>query len=160
MVAVTLVAIELQKLGFQAEKGLDKHFYTPAKEDKKTVQTLEAPEEQLKLLTSLSNADAGDFLGESLREMDTWRTRFNELAEAWQIGDAQGLDKMLTESFKDFPALQKRFIWDRNRKWSGSVEKWLQGDKNVLVVVGAGHLVGKESVVDLISRKGYKVEQR
>ena len=64
MVAVTLVAIELQKLGFQAEKGLDKHFYTRAKEDKKTVQTLEAPEEQLKLLTSLSDAaDPADPVG-------------------------------------------------------------------------------------------------
>ena len=106
------------------------------------------------------DAEAGDFLAESLREMDTLRTRFNELAEAWQIGDAPSLDKMLTESFKDFPALQKQFVTDRNRKWTSSVEKWLQGDKNVLVVVGAGHLVGKESVVDLISRKGYKVEQR
>jgi uncharacterized protein YbaP (TraB family) len=27
-------------------------------------------------------------------------------------------------------------------------------------VVGAGHLVGKDSVVDLLTAKGYKVEQR
>jgi uncharacterized protein YbaP (TraB family) len=72
MVAVTLVALELQKLGFSAEKGLDKHFYSRAKEDKKSIRALETPDEQLKLLTSLNDLEAGDFLGQSLRDMATW----------------------------------------------------------------------------------------
>jgi len=160
MVAVTLVALELQKLGFDAEKGLDKHFYTRAKEDKKSLQWFETPDEQLKLLTSLNDLEAGDFLGQSLREMSTWKTQFDALVEAWRIGDTQGLDKILAEYSKEYPAMQKRFFTDRNQKWLSKIEKLLQGDKDALVVVGAGHLVGKDSVVDLLSRKGFKVEQR
>jgi uncharacterized protein YbaP (TraB family) len=160
MVAVTLVALELQKLGFSAEKGLDKHFYNRAKEDKKSLQELETPDEQLKLLTSLNDIEAGDFLGQSLNEMATWKTQFNALVEAWRVGDTKGLEEILTESFKKYPAMQKKFLTGRNEKWLGKIEKLLQGDKNVVVIVGAGHLVGKDSVVDLLTRKGFKAEQR
>ena|SRR5688572_7167507 len=160
MVAVTLVALELQKLGFSAEKGLDKHFYARAKEDNKSIQELEAPEEQLKLLTSLDDIEAGDFLGQSLSEMATWKTQFNALVEAWRVGDTKGLEEILTESFKKYPAMAKKFLTSRNEKWLGKIEKLIQGDKNVVVIVGAGHLVGKDSVVDLLTRKGLKVEQR
>ena len=160
MVAVTLVAMELQKLGFSAEKGLDKHFYTRAKEDSKSIQELETPDEQLKLLTSLNDIEARDFLGQSLSEMATWKAQFDALVEAWRIGDIKGLDKIITEYTKDYPAMQKRFFTNRNQKWLAKIEKLLQGDKDVLVVVGAGHLVGKDSVVDLLTRKGFKAEQR
>ena len=160
MVAVTLVAVELQKLGYSAEKGLDKHFYTRAKEDNKSLQQFETPDEQLKLLTSLSDIESGDFLGQSLNEMATWKTQFNAMAEAWRAGDTKGLEEILTESFKKYPAMEKKFLTGRNEKWMGKIEKLIQGDKNVLIIVGAGHLVGKDSVVDLLTRKGFKVEQR
>ena len=160
MMALTLVALELQKLGFSAEKGLDKHFYTRAKEDTKSIQTLETPDEQLKLLSSLNDLEAGDFLGQSLREMATWKTQFSAMVEAWRVGDTQGLEQILRDSFKEYPAMQKKFLTGRNEKWMGKIEKLLQGDKDVLVVVGAAHLVGKDSVVDLLSRKRYKAEQR
>jgi len=160
MVAVTLVAVELQKLGYSAEKGLDKHFYTRAKEDNKSLQEFETPEEQLKLLTSLSDIESGDFLGQSLSEMATWKTQFNTMVEAWRAGDTKGLEEVLTDSFKKYPAMEKRFLTGRNEKWLSKIEKLVQGDKNVLIIVGAGHLVGKDSVVDLLTRKGFKVEQR
>ncbi|HEX5220914.1 MAG TPA: TraB/GumN family protein [Verrucomicrobiae bacterium] len=160
MVAVTLIALELQKLGFSAEKGIDKHFYARAREDQKSIQELEAPEEQLKLLTSLNDIEAGDFLGQSLSEMAVWRTQFSAMVEAWRVGDTKGLEKILTESFERYPALEKKFLTSRNEKWLGKIEKLLQGDKNVLIVVGAAHLAGTDSVVDLLTRKGFKVEQR
>ena len=36
----------------------------------------------------------------------------------------------------------------------------MRENKNVLFVVGAGHLVGPESVVDLLKEKGYQVKQQ
>jgi len=54
----------------------------------------------------------------------------------------------------------KKLLLDRNRAWIPKLEEFLKSDKAVLVVVGAGHLVGKDSVVELLTAKGYKVEQR
>jgi len=35
----------------------------------------------------------------------------------------------------------------------------LNGQKNAIVIVGAGHLVGKEGVVELLKSKGWKITQ-
>jgi len=35
----------------------------------------------------------------------------------------------------------------------------LRGEKNAIVIVGAGHLVGNEGVVELLKKKGLKVTQ-
>ena len=160
MVALTLVALELQKLGYEGEKGLDKHFHTRAKEDKKSLEALETPDDQIKVLAGLDDLEAKDYLGQTFQEMSIWKTQFDALVEAWRVGDTQTLDKILNDSFKEYPTVQKRFLTDRNEKWMGKIEELLQSDKDALVVVGAAHLVGKDSVVDRLSRKGFKVEQR
>jgi hypothetical protein len=40
------------------------------------------------------------------------------------------------------------------------IENFMQQKHNVLVIVGAGHLVGPNSVVNILQQKGYKVEQK
>ena len=40
-----------------------------------------------------------------------------------------------------------------------ALEELAQGSKNTIVIVGAGHLVGKEGVVELLRKKGYKITQ-
>ena len=56
--------------------------------------------------------------------------------------------------------MHKKLLLDRNRSWIAKLEQLLRNEKDVLVVVGAGHLVGKDSVVELLAAKGYKIEQR
>ena len=48
---------------------------------------------------------------------------------------------------------------DRNERWLPKIQEWAQGNKNVLVVVGAGHLVGNNGLVELLRKKGLKVTQ-
>ena len=66
----------------------------------------------------------------------------------------------MLDSFREYPLMHKKLMIDRNRAWIPKLEQFLKGDKDVLVVVGAGHLVGKDSVVELVATKGYKLEQR
>jgi uncharacterized protein YbaP (TraB family) len=40
------------------------------------------------------------------------------------------------------------------------IEKFVEQGGGVMVVVGAAHLVGKDSVVEMLKAKGYSVEQR
>ena len=57
-------------------------------------------------------------------------------------------------------------VWTRgtvvygNRNWLPKIEEFLRGDKNTIVIVGAGHLVGKDGVVELLRKKGLKVTQQ
>ena len=47
-----------------------------------------------------------------------------------------------------------------NRKWVPKIEALLNDDKNYLVIVGTGHLVGQGSVIDLLRKDGIGATQR
>ena len=62
---------------------------------------------------------------------------------------------------KESPALFRKLTTDRNLKWLPQIEKMLQDPKNdYLVVTGALHMVGSDGLVELLRRKGYRVEQK
>jgi uncharacterized protein YbaP (TraB family) len=48
---------------------------------------------------------------------------------------------------------------DRNRQWLPRLESFLAQSDICMVIVGAGHLVGKGSVIELLKERGYTVEQ-
>ncbi|MEE9913627.1 MAG: TraB/GumN family protein [Deltaproteobacteria bacterium] len=48
---------------------------------------------------------------------------------------------------------------NRNRKWMKKIEGLLAGGSGTMVIVGVAHLAGRDSVVDLLRRRGYQVVQ-
>ena len=99
-------------------------------------------------------------LGGSARILKRKLGLAGDLVKNWKSGNAEKLHQLLHKSFKDYPNLSDRLLIQRNLKWVGKVEAAMGNDKNVLFVVGAGHLVGPESVVDLLRRAGYEVKQQ
>ena len=83
----------------------------------------------------------------------------DELLAAWRSGDATAMAKLLQEGFDEYPDLYRPLTVERNRKWIPQIEQLLDDRDDYLVVVGALHLVGTDSVIDLLERKGYKVKQ-
>jgi uncharacterized protein YbaP (TraB family) len=45
----------------------------------------------------------------------------------------------------------------RNANWSRLIEKRLKQPGTTMIAVGAGHLAGPESVLELLKRGGYRV---
>lgn len=160
MVATTLLMLELQKQGFDPQNGVDQHFHKRAVEDTKKLDEFETPEFQMSLLSGLTEKESEEVLAQTLKDLDILKKQFDELAAAWTTGDVKAMDKLIVDTFREYPSMHKKFLLDRNRAWIAKLEKLLQGDKDALVVVGAGHLIGKDSVVDLLAGKKYKVEQR
>jgi uncharacterized protein YbaP (TraB family) len=60
---------------------------------------------------------------------------------------------------RKYPAIFKTFLTDRNERWVPKIEDLLRSGQNVFVVVGAGHLVGTNGVVELLKKKGFAVQQ-
>ena len=79
---------------------------------------------------------------------------------AWRSGDTAALARLMTGEYEDFPDLYRRLTVDRNRAWVGRLAALLNDRDDYLVVVGALHLVGPESVVDLLRQRGYQVTQQ
>lgn len=159
LAALTLAVLELTKLGFDPEYGVDKHFHKRAEKAGKEFVALESVEFQVDLVTSFGKTEAEDLLKATLKDLKRSRSIFGELTSAWEKGDSEKLESLLNDSMKEVPDLFKRMVTDRNKSWVPRIEEMLKGKQTAIVIVGAGHLAGKESVVDLLRAKGYKVEQ-
>lgn len=159
MVAVALLGMELQKLGFNPEQGVDKYFFDKAKQDQKQIVPLETIDFQLGLFAGLSKEEEDAMLKETLQEITSFKKILTEMTDAWKTGDTKKLDELILDAMRQFPQIHKKLLLDRNKEWSAKIEKLLAEGKNVFVVVGAAHLIGKDSVVDLLTKKGLKVPQ-
>ena len=160
LVATDLAAQELKKLGFDPIYGVDIYFFNRAKADSKQIGFLEPVEFQLDLLGNMDKHDQNNFLSQTLKDLEVVNELSGDLVKFWKSGDAEKLHELLYKSFKPFPGLYDRLLIQRNKKWVKEIEGAIRGNKNVLFVVGAGHLVGPESVVDLLRKNGYRVKQQ
>ena len=159
LASVSVVAVELQKLGFNPNQGIDEHFHSRAKADKKEIRGLETIDFQINLFTNLSREEDELFLKSMLEDVDRFPKIFADVIDAWKSGNAAKIESLLLEITRKYPSIHRRFLTDLNRAWLPKIEELLRSDKNVFVVVGMAHLVGKEGVVDLLKKKGFRVEQ-
>jgi len=159
-VAQDLAMKELQRMGFNLIYGVDFHFFNKATADGKETDFLESPEFQIDLIGNMVARDQNDFLNQTLKELEVVNELAGDLVESWKHGDADKLHELLHKSFKDYPDLHDRLLIQRNKRWIKKIEGAIRKNKNVLFVVGAGHLVGPDSVVDLLKKRGYKVKQQ
>jgi uncharacterized protein YbaP (TraB family) len=108
----------------------------------------------------MDKQDQNAFLNQTLKELALADELAGGLIKFWKAGDAARLHDLLSKSFKNYPGLYDRLLIQRNKKWVKEIEGTIRGNKSVLFVVGAGHLVGPQSVVDLLEKKGYQVKQQ
>jgi hypothetical protein len=159
-VALTLTTLELQRLGYNSQYGIDMYFFGKAQSGGKEIGFLEPPEYQIDLLGNMTGKDQNDFLKQTLKDLELIGELAGDLVNSWKSGNADKLHELLHRSFKDYPNLNDRLLIQRNLKWVKEVEEAMRQNKNVLFVVGAGHLVGPESVVDLLRKNGHEVKQQ
>ena len=159
-VALTLTTLELQRMGYNPNYGIDVYFFNKANADGKEIGYLEPAEFQINLLGKMVEEDQFDFLSQTLNDLEVVNELAGDLVRSWKNGDGDKLHELLSKSFNDYPQLHDRLLIQRNKNWLGQIEGAMRKNKNVLFVVGAGHLVGPESVVDLLKKKGYQVKQQ
>ena len=159
MAAMTLEVLEIQKLGVDETHGLDLHYYHIAKEEGKRIVPLETVDFQLGLITDFTKEEGEAMMKSELKDIDTASQQFDELMQSWRTGDTKKLASLLNDGMVEFPAIFKRLLTDRNDRWVPKVQEFLSGNKNVAVIVGAGHLVGSYGVVEMLKNKGFKVTQ-
>jgi uncharacterized protein YbaP (TraB family) len=159
-IALTLTTMELQRMGYNPAYGIDVYFFNKASADGKEIDYLEPAEFQINLLGKMAEQDQRDFLSQTLNDLEIVNKLSGDLVKSWKDGDADKLHELLSKSFNDYPHLHHRLLIQRNKNWIDHIEDAMRKNQNVLLVVGAGHLVGPESVVDLLKKKGYQVKQQ
>ena len=159
-VAIQIEIAQLLRLGFSPQYGIDVHFFGKAKSAGKEIRFLESTEFQINLFGSMDKQDQNAFLKQTLKELELADELAAGLVKFWKAGDLSRLHELLSKSFMNYPDLYDRFLIQRNKKWVKEIEAMMRENKNILFIVGAGHLVGPESVIDLLGKKGYRVTQQ
>ena len=160
LLAVTLTTLELQRLGFSPAYGIDVHYFGRARSDKKKIHFFESIQYQLSLLGDMGAEDQKAFLGQTLKDLEIAGDMADDMIEYWSRGQTDKLYTLLFKSFEGYPEIEDRLLIQRNKDWVKKIETLLEEPEDVFIVVGAGHLIGPQSVVDLLRQKGYKVKQR
>jgi uncharacterized protein len=158
-VALSLLSIKLQKMGFDPNFGLDRVLADKAKSSGKAICGLETLEFQAGLLDQLSSADQDSMLRQTLAELDVLDKSLEQIVESWNAGDAGALEQLLLAGMKEYPDLYEKIVVDRNRRWLADLIKMLEQGNKTLAVVGAAHLVGRNGLIELLKQRGYTVEQ-
>jgi uncharacterized protein YbaP (TraB family) len=159
--ALTLSALELMHLGFDPSFGIDVYFLSKA-QGKKKILELESVDYQIELLSGFSDEEQEIFLYSTMMNSNIIRNDINMILEAWTTGNAGGIESILEKSMRvdaDMTAIAEKMIYKRNRNMSSKIEEFLKTEKTYFVVVGAGHLVGKDGIVEILKTQGYHIEQ-
>ncbi|MBX2864325.1 MAG: TraB/GumN family protein [Leptolyngbyaceae cyanobacterium MAG.088] len=156
---LNLTISKLLQLGFEPSYGVDAYFFNQATLAQKDTLTLETIEEQLGFLDNMPVAVQADLVKQTILELETLETVVGSMVAAWHSGDVPTFESLTLEGFEDFPEVYDALLVQRNQNWMPEIESFINQPEDYLVIVGAAHLVGEDSVVQLLQNKGYSIEQ-
>ena len=159
LVAMAVLDQEMARRGYLPEHGVEQTLARRAARQGKPIEGLETAAEQFAMLASMPLPTQKRFLQMTLDESAELDQELADMLAAWRTGNTAALAAMLEEESQTFPDLYRRLTIERNRAWVQQIDRMLESRDDYLVVVGAMHLVGPESVVDLLRRRGHRVTQ-
>lgn len=159
-VAEAISQLQLAQMGFDPQSGVEMFFLEHARSDGKSIAGLETAHDQIALFEAMSLDAQAQYLIASLEQAHDLPKQVDEMVHAWQRGDTAWFNSQLAQELGRDPVLYQAVLASRNRKWIPKIEALLKADQNYLVIVGTGHLVGRDSVLDLLKKDGFTATQR
>jgi uncharacterized protein len=125
----------------------------------KPIGELESNIEQLTFFDKLPEAAQRKLLEGAIEDNKAMNAEFGGMLQAWTRGDIQGIARTFDRDLSESPAMQQALIRKRNANWSKWIEQRMSQPGAVMIAVGAGHLAGQDSVVEMLKKDGYKVRR-
>jgi hypothetical protein len=88
--------------------------------------------------------------------MEKMSAMLPRMLAVWNSGDAEGLDRVMNEGIGDNPELRRMLLGARNEKWAEWIDERMDRPGTVFMAVGAGHLVGHDSVQTFLQKRGFQ----
>lgn len=152
----SLPVIVWQQQGYT--DGIDKILFDKAKLAGKQLGELETLDQQLAALASLKEIDPNLLIDETLTELESPTFSINNLIKDVFSGDIQGLavflERMKAEGMESF---YENLVVKRNKAWINKIDNFISDGVPTFIVVGALHLVGDDSVLNMLKQQGYRI---
>ena len=165
MVAITLVVKSGRTDGLDPAYGIDAVVAGLAHGLKKSVVSLETPEQQLALLLARNAREAQANVEQALADLESGKSRvaMGRIAQVWAdtrfdelFRYEQWCECLTTEAER---AQHKRLLDDRNPALAERIDALHRAGNKVFAAVGSMHMVGKMGLPLLLAQRGYQVER-
>lgn len=144
-------------MGF-SDTGVDAYFIEKAKGGKKILE-LESIEKQYDTINEIPDSEQEQQYLIDVNNINEEGSLYEKAYEAYVAGDEKTLVKLSINPLKKYPITYKYMISDRNIEMSGKIDGYLNTNDTYFVIVGTDHLVGNDSVISILTKKGYKAQR-
>lgn len=135
---------------------LDMHLYKLSQKSKKEVTGIESMAEQISAFQALDYDEQIELLKKELNDASKSEDDFEKMIKFYIQGDIDSL-LIFSEEYNLPTKLSKVLIEDRNIKMANRIEKIIKR-QTLFAAVGALHLPGANGIINLLRKKGYRVE--
>lgn len=138
-------------------KSYEIEIYTLGAKLKKKFGGLETAVEQMSILDSIPLKEQAQMLLESLKEIHKSKVEMQKMYSFYKNQQLDSLSAMFEKDELDIKEYEDQLLNNRNTKWIPMMEIWMK-KSSTFFAVGAGHLGGKNGVIELLKKRGYKVK--
>ncbi len=153
--ALTISNAAMTRAGYDPSSGVDTNVEAIFKARDIKPNGLESAEQQIKVFGGMTRDQELEYLRQTMDEYEKASTELDQMVEQWSHGDLAGLEQMfVTDMKKETPDLYDALLLNRNANWVEQIQQMLKGKGVVFIAVGAGHLIGADSVLAMLKTKG------
>lgn len=153
--AITIGNVITADNGLTSENGVEARVTAAFEANGRPISGFETAAQQLTMFDDLPDAAQNAMVTSAIARSGEARTRTRRLLTAWARGDTTALAAAADEAMTDTPALIEPVIHARNRAWADALAARMQRPGDILVAVGAGHLVGEASLIEELKTRGF-----
>lgn len=139
--------------------GLDNYVVKKADARKRPMRGLESVDEHVAVYAGMNDIESEAFLLEAIVYAGDSDAKARTMIAAWRSGDTERLAAMQDPVIREAPGLRTRFLESRNARWIPLIAKAIQSNTPTMIIAGAGHFSGPQSVISMLRAHGYQVEQ-
>lgn len=155
-VSMTLTALTAQQIGLSGDNAPETILTRAARARSIPIAELEGMEHQLRIFDTMSDSAQVAQLVQTIEDIDEIGVKVPQMLTAWSTGDVARLAAMTTEDMdsEDGRILYRILFTDRNNAWATWIQRRMAQPGIVFIAVGAGHLVGNDSVQAALRARG------
>jgi uncharacterized protein YbaP (TraB family) len=157
--AFALLQLQFKELGVSGNDGVELALRNSFAAAGKPVEQLETNAQQLGFFDGLPESAQRDLLEGAVESPAVAKKQFDAMLSAWMNGDVAASGRTFNTELQASPELREMLLRRRNQAWSYWLHSRMARPGTVMVAVGAGHLAGSDSVIEMLKKRGLRVKR-
>lgn len=141
--------------------AMEQVIMNEAKKNKKKINGLETLAYQMSIFDSIPYKQQADllvrYIDADTASVNTALEDYKTMVNAYKSQDLEKLEALINQEDMGVANFEDLLLNNRNRNWVVKLKTLLR-DKTFVIAVGAGHLPGKNGLIQLLREAGYSIE--